>query len=154
MASERMGLGRSWQQRFDRRPDSIEHVGLERAHDVGDLHLVVGWGAPNSQIGTVQRPVDGRLSARPLCPDQRISIRSGLCLIAGCAPLERSIPSAGSCVPSAAGCGPRSMLRLLGIEFAKAQLQGRSQDWRQKLQETVVLTSLDSPCNPALAVGS
>jgi len=41
MASERMGLGRSWQQRFDRRPDSIEHVGLERAHDVGDLHLVV-----------------------------------------------------------------------------------------------------------------
>ena len=69
MASERMGLGRSWQQRFDRRPDSIEHVGLERAHDVGDLHLVVGWGAPNSQIGTVQRPVDGRLSARPLNPD-------------------------------------------------------------------------------------
>lgn len=45
MTAEGMIVDRWWrQQRRDGFPDGIAHLGLERAHDVGDLHLVVGVG--------------------------------------------------------------------------------------------------------------
>ncbi len=43
MALERVGRDRFGEQWLDRGKDSIEHFGLERAHDDGDLHWVVGW---------------------------------------------------------------------------------------------------------------
>ena len=40
------------EQRRHRRPDRIDHLGLKRAHDVGDLHSVVGsWVAPGMKPG-------------------------------------------------------------------------------------------------------
>ena len=43
---------RDWDERFDRLPDDVLHFGVERAHDRGDLHLVVGyWVHPTSQSG-------------------------------------------------------------------------------------------------------
>jgi hypothetical protein len=52
VASERVSLavlGNDW---FDRSPEGIYHFGFERAHDVRDLHLVVGFGLhPTSQPG-------------------------------------------------------------------------------------------------------
>ena len=59
-------LGHRRDQGLDDRPDGIYHFGFECAHDVGDLHLVVGWDAPRIKSGPSQRPVDGHLSARPL----------------------------------------------------------------------------------------
>jgi len=44
VAAERVLVDKGRDERFDGRPDSIEHFGVERAHDGGDLHwsLVVG----------------------------------------------------------------------------------------------------------------
>ena len=69
MAAEPVRPIRRWKQRLDRCPDGIEHLGLERAHDVGDLHLVVGlWYAPGINTGPRQRQVDGQLSASRAAP--------------------------------------------------------------------------------------
>jgi len=66
MTAERMGLLLGWEQRLDGRSDGIYHFGLECAHDVSDLHWVVGWIAPRIKSEPSQRPADGHLSARPL----------------------------------------------------------------------------------------
>ncbi len=42
VTSERVRLDQGWDERFDGRPDGIEHFGVERAHDGVDLHSVVG----------------------------------------------------------------------------------------------------------------
>jgi hypothetical protein len=42
VATDGMGPVRWRQQRLHRCPDGIYHLGLERAHDVGCLHQVVG----------------------------------------------------------------------------------------------------------------
>jgi hypothetical protein len=39
---ERMVVDRGWEQGLNFSPDGIEHLGVERAHDVGDLHWIVG----------------------------------------------------------------------------------------------------------------
>ncbi len=39
----------SWKKPFDRRPDGIHHFGFKRAHDIGDLHLVVVVGCTRYQ---------------------------------------------------------------------------------------------------------
>jgi hypothetical protein len=41
MATERMLVAHPRQERFYGGEDGIDHGGLERAHDVGDLHLVI-----------------------------------------------------------------------------------------------------------------
>jgi len=53
MTAQRMGSVRGWEQRFDRCPDGIKHFGLECAHDVCDLHLVVGLGRTQNQIWAI-----------------------------------------------------------------------------------------------------
>src|ERR1039457_5023900 len=40
----------------------IQHVGIERAHDAGDLHWIVDWVAPDIPVGPSGRPADGPLS--------------------------------------------------------------------------------------------
>ncbi len=42
VAAERVLIGNEGDERLDSRPDRIEHFGVERAHDMGDLHSVVG----------------------------------------------------------------------------------------------------------------
>jgi len=44
MTPERVHGVRLWKQGLNCGKDSIEHFGLERAHDDGDLHWVVGFG--------------------------------------------------------------------------------------------------------------
>ena len=52
VTSKWVGLDMPGKQRFDRSPDGIYYFSFERAHDVGDLHLVVGFGLhPTSQPG-------------------------------------------------------------------------------------------------------
>ena len=73
VTSQRMSLGRGGNEVLHRSPDGIEHLGIERAHDVGDLHWVVGFGEhPTSQLGhhgdRWMVPIV-RLSARPLSLD-------------------------------------------------------------------------------------
>ena len=56
MTSKWVGLDMPGKQRFDRSPDGIYYFSFERAHDVGDLHLVVGFGLhPTSQRGRNDR---------------------------------------------------------------------------------------------------
>jgi hypothetical protein len=46
VTAQRMRPIRGWKQRLDRCPDGIDHLEVQRAHDVGDLHQVVGeWAA-------------------------------------------------------------------------------------------------------------
>ena len=66
VTTQRVTLASRWDQRLDGGPNGIYHFGFKCAHDVGDLHLVVGWNAPRIKSGPSQRPVDGHLSARPL----------------------------------------------------------------------------------------
>jgi hypothetical protein len=42
MTAQRMHVGNRRDERLDRGPDSIDHFGVERAHDDGYLHQVVG----------------------------------------------------------------------------------------------------------------
>ncbi|MDQ3826179.1 MAG: hypothetical protein M3325_10760 [Actinomycetota bacterium] len=42
MTTQRVGINRGWEQRLEGRQDGIYHLGLERAHDDGYLHQVVG----------------------------------------------------------------------------------------------------------------
>ncbi len=44
VTSKRVGLIGRWEQGFDGGEQDVHDVGLERAHDVGDLHTVVGSG--------------------------------------------------------------------------------------------------------------
>lgn len=68
MAAQRVGFDVAREQRFHCSPDGIEHFGIECAHNVMDLHLVVGLGAPNIPVGPPWRPVDGPFSAYPARP--------------------------------------------------------------------------------------
>jgi hypothetical protein len=62
---ERMTVIRRREQRLDRRPHSIDHFRLERAHDDSDLHLVDrGWVTTPIIQGPHRRPVDGQLTVR------------------------------------------------------------------------------------------
>ena len=67
MTSERMIVGARGEEHLDRRPHSINHFRLERAHDETDLHLVDrGWVSTPIIQGPHRRPVDGhRLDAYP-----------------------------------------------------------------------------------------
>jgi len=57
-----MGIFASGDQRRERRPQSINHLGLERAHDDRDLHLVDRtWDSTPIISGPIRRPVDGHL---------------------------------------------------------------------------------------------
>jgi len=68
-----MGLDLRWEQHLDRLPDDVRDFRLERAHDDGVLHQVVGVGAaPGIKTGPTRRPVDGHLSARVLNLDPPI----------------------------------------------------------------------------------
>jgi hypothetical protein len=66
VTAQGMGPVRRWEQGFHRCPHGIYHFDFECAHDVSDLHLVVGWIALRIKSEPSRRPVDGHLSARRL----------------------------------------------------------------------------------------
>ena len=64
MATERVGICWSGDERLHRCPDSVLYFGIESTHDGTDLHSVVGcWVTTPILSGPSPRPVDG-LSAR------------------------------------------------------------------------------------------
>jgi NAD(P)H-binding len=66
VTTQRMGLDGLWQQGLNSPPDDIDHLRVERAHDVGYLHRVVVMDSTRHQTGPSRRPVDSHLSARLL----------------------------------------------------------------------------------------
>ena len=89
VTAERVTVLGLWKQRFYRRVDSIEHFGLECAHDGGDLHWVVGFGThPTSQLGhhgdrwmvsfspLSARPLSGKMEAQRAASVGRLSTDS------------------------------------------------------------------------------
>ena len=42
MTPQRVPVKGDWNQGLNGRPESIDHLGIERAHNFGNLHLVVG----------------------------------------------------------------------------------------------------------------
>jgi hypothetical protein len=74
MAAQRVGIDGHGNQRLEGLPDGISHFGVERAHDDGDLHLVVVVGMhPASKPGHHHdrwMVLISALSARPLRPSR------------------------------------------------------------------------------------
>jgi len=128
-------------------PRQHEHVGSSARMMWGTSTWSL-MGAPNSQLGRATT-VDGRLSARPLCPDQRIRSDPAMpdrrCARSRDQSLARVMRSICS------GCGLDQCFAYSGSSSRKRSSRAQSR-LRQKTPGTVVLASLDSPCNPALAV--
>jgi hypothetical protein len=60
MTSERVIIdGRGRKQCRHRVPDSIDHLGIQRAHDAGCLHSMVWVECTESNSGQTRPPVDG-----------------------------------------------------------------------------------------------
>ena len=72
-----VGTSAAGQQRLRRRPHRIHHLGVQRAHNDKNLHLVVvGWGTPKS---TRDNPTTGGWSPTRAASNQRVAaVRPGV----------------------------------------------------------------------------